>query len=107
MPPRVAVMLLFSMERDFPEEVAGDREWYRVGELWRGIATESDASPQQPRSRCGKCRAPGDQEAASDGHGSLDVVMAHLLGRVVRSGYGRLCCHQLALPSSGFFFPAA
>lgn len=42
MPPCVAVMLLFSTERDFSEEVAWDREWYRVGELWRGISPGAD-----------------------------------------------------------------
>lgn len=58
-----------------------------------------------PGADVGKAGLWETRQAVSEAHGSLDVVMVHLLGRVVRSGYGRIC-HQLALPSSCFFSPA-
>lgn len=85
-----------------------DNEEENGTELWscgEAYLEETKLFHSSPGADVGKAGLWETRKAVNEVHGSLDVVMVHLLGRVVRSGYGRIC-HQLALPSSCFFSPA-
>lgn len=80
----------------------------RMVELWscgEAYLEETKLFHSSPGADVGKAGLWETRKAVSEVHRTLDVVMVHLLGRVVRLGYGRMS--PVGIAKFMFLFPCS